>query len=100
MKLPLALQGSFYTYDYSTGPDKVIGGMKGYEQLDVNIYGMASGNGNAVNVVNQSDKTGVWSVQSGLAGYLSADYNLNAQADNRDKNQYWKPNLGKGSTIP
>jgi hypothetical protein len=98
--IPLTKNTLYYTYDFSTGPEKVLGGMAGYSQLTNNIYGMASGNGNADITINSSDKTLVWSAQAGLSGYFIGDFNLNVQVNNKDKNQYWRPNIGKGSTIP
>jgi hypothetical protein len=97
---PLTKVTNYYSYDFSTGPEKVLGGMAGYSQLTNNIYGMSSGDGNADRIINLTDKTSFWSPQSGHKGYLNGDFNLNIQVDNKDKNHYWKPNLGKGSAIP
>jgi len=46
------------------------------------------------------DINNVWDVQTGNTDYLESDFNLDTQSDNKDKNDYWWTNLGKGSSIP
>jgi hypothetical protein len=97
--LPLSKVNNSFSYDFSTSPDNVIGGLLGYKQLPGGSYGMVSGDGDANGIIEITDKTGIWTQQSGSSGYLQGDFNLNAQADNNDKNLYWSPNLGKASII-
>lgn len=61
---------------------------------------MYSGNGDANRIINMTDKTGIWSPNAGKTGYLNADFNLDGQVDNRDKNEFWLPNLNKSSQVP
>lgn len=96
---PLTKVTNYYLYDFSTGPEKVLGGISGYAHLSTGLYGMASGNGNADGNINSLDKS-VWSTQAGKAGYLNGDFNLNTQVENNDKNLQWSPNIGKGSMVP
>ena len=58
-------------------------------------WGMYSGDGDANNTINNTDKTAVWTPNAGKKGYLNADFNRNGQVNNPDKNNYWIPNIGK-----
>jgi uncharacterized protein (TIGR02145 family) len=97
---PLQMSGGVYTFDFTTGADKVFGGINGHKQLTTGIWGMFSGDGNGDAQINNSDKIEVWKPQSGNSGYLTGDFNLNGQVDNVDKNDYWKINGGKSSQVP
>ncbi len=55
---------------------------------------MYSGNGLADEQIDDLDKTSVWEVESGQAGYLQGDFNMDGQVDNIDKNDYWLENNG------
>jgi hypothetical protein len=46
------------------------------------------------------DLDGAWNIQAGDEGYLQSDFNMDAQSNNRDKDEYWLPNLGKGTSVP
>jgi hypothetical protein len=61
---------------------------------------MIAGDANADLVVDENDITNFWKLEAGLNGYLNSDYNFNSEADNRDKNDWWAPNLGCGCNIP
>lgn len=98
--MPLSELGGIYTYDFSTGSDKVYGGALGYKMLTTGIWGMYAGDGDADGQVTNNDKNLVWKAQVGLSGYYSGDFNMDSQVSNIDKNSVWKPNAGKGSQIP
>ena len=98
--LPLLKTTSNYTFDFSTSPDNVVGGLAGYNLLSGTIFGMVSGDGDANGVIEHTDKYNVWSGEAGHTGYLPGDFNLNNQVENNDKNLFWSPNLGKGSMVP
>lgn len=49
--------------------------------------------------VSAADINNVWHVQAGESNYPESDFDMNGQADNRDKDDYWLPNLGEGSFI-
>lgn len=91
-----------YTYNFSTGSGQAQGGVDAQKLIDSSpvIWGMRSGDANGTGVVAIGDKTNVWSLQAGESGYLESDYNYNGQVENVDKDDYWLPNLGKGSFIP
>jgi hypothetical protein len=42
----------------------------------------------------------VWETEAGTTGYLDSDYNLDQQSDNKDKDDIWTPNQGKGTQVP
>ncbi len=96
----LTLVGGIYSYDYTTGIGKVYGGGNGHKQLVVGKWGMYSGDGDASNTINNTDKTAVWTSNVGKKGYLNADFNRNGQVNNPDKNDYWLPNLNKVCQVP
>jgi hypothetical protein len=98
--VPLMLNGGLSSYDFTTGSDKVFGGINGLKELTLGKWGMYSGNGDANRIINMTDKTGIWSPNAGKTGYLNADFNLDGQVDNRDKNEFWLPNLNKSSQVP
>ncbi len=100
---PLTEEDGMYTYDFSNGLDKIYGGALGNTQLEIfgpGLWGMASGNGDANNIINMADKTNFWSVFVGKSGYLSSDYNMDGQISNQDKNEAWQHNLNKTSQVP
>jgi hypothetical protein len=61
---------------------------------------MISGDGNGDGMVDTSDKAALWGSQVGKAGYLSGDFNMNAQVNNQDKNDKWLMNTGFNSQVP
>ena len=50
--------------------------------------------------VANPDINNVWTIQTGIAGYLENDYNLNINVSNQDKNDYWFKNNGEATYIP
>jgi len=97
---PLQISGGVYTYDFTTGADKVYGGVNGHKLIATGVWAMVSGDGDSNGNVNNADKIDVWRPQSGNSGYLNGDFNMNGQVDNVDKNEYWKPNSGRSSQVP
>jgi hypothetical protein len=49
--------------------------------------------------INSSDLS-VWENDAGTKGYLYSDFNLDGQANNIDKDDYWIENQGKQSQVP
>ncbi|MBL7105962.1 MAG: hypothetical protein ISS18_16690, partial [Bacteroidales bacterium] len=96
---PLPLSGGAYIYDFTTGVDKVYGGMLGHKELEPGVWGLISGDGNADGEVNNNDKVDVWEAERGNSGYYNGDFNMNHEVYNDDKESYWEPNAGKGSHI-
>ena len=96
---PVNLSGDIYSYDFTTSIDKAYG-TNSQKQLTVNISGMISGDADANGIVENADHISTWYTDAGKAGYYPADLNLDQQVDNRDKDNYWMPNIGKGSNVP
>jgi len=88
--------GGVYSYDFTTASGKTYGGAIGCKELSVATWGMISGDGDASNQVNNSDKNDLWAQQAGNAGYIAGDFSLDSEVDNQDKNDLWVPNSGKG----
>ncbi|MBN1340074.1 MAG: hypothetical protein JXA03_12165 [Bacteroidales bacterium] len=97
---PLGKSGNTYSYDFSTGYDRVFGGQGAYRQLASGIYGMMGGDGSANGQVNNGDKNDVWVPQAGSSGYKAADFDMDTQVSNPDKNDIWIPNSGYGTQVP
>jgi hypothetical protein len=99
---PLLDIGGMFTYDFSSGSGQAYGGMNSQKQISTVpvIWGTIPGDANATGLAAIGDKTNVWSLQAGESGYLESDYNFDGEADHVDKNDFWLPNMGKGSQIP
>jgi hypothetical protein len=97
---PLSESNNEYSYDFTVGLGKAYGGPNSQKQLTVGIWGMISGDGNQDGIINENDKSEMWNPDSGLEGYSPADYDLNGNVDNKDKNQAWFINFNKISYIP
>jgi hypothetical protein len=98
--LPLSYFKGIYEYDFTIGSEKVYGGDAGYKALAPGIWGMISGDADANGIIGQTDKTTLWDNSAGMEGYLPTDLNMDGQADNMDKDDFWLPNLGKATMIP
>lgn len=96
---PLNLSGGGYTYDSTTGSAQAHG-TDGQKAIATGIWGMYSGNGDANNTINNTDKTADWTPNVGKKGYLNGDFNRNGQVSNQDKNNYWLSNINKSSQVP
>jgi hypothetical protein len=86
-------------WDFTTGPDKVYGGIPGNDQLSPTLWGMITGDGNGDGQINNKDKNDVIPLQLGQTGYKDCDFNLDGLVDSNDKDIYWRTNGGKGSQI-
>jgi hypothetical protein len=87
-------------WDFTTGPDKVYGGIPGSDHLSPTLWGMISGDGNGDGQTNNKDKNDEIPLQLGQTGYKSCDFNLDGEVNADDKSIYWKNNSGKGTQIP
>ncbi|OQX74286.1 MAG: hypothetical protein B6D61_11720 [Bacteroidetes bacterium 4484_249] len=91
--------GGTYSYDFSTAITQVYNGGAGYKEIATGIFGMVAGDADADGEINTADKT-VWANQAGTKGYESADFNMNSQVNNPDKNDMWVPNRSYESQVP
>jgi hypothetical protein len=92
--------GGTCTYDFTTGSGQVYGGAVAHKQVGTGIWGMMSGDGDANNSVQNADRTAIWAPYAGRTGYFMADFSLDRQVNNKDKDDKWFPNLGKVSFVP
>jgi hypothetical protein len=91
--------GGIYAYDFTVSESQVHGGSNGYSSLQGGVWGMAAGDGNNDGIVNLLDKN-EWAVFAGKKGYLDADYSMNNQVNNVDKNDKMIVNDLKQSQVP
>ena len=94
----LTESGGVYSYDFTTPAGQAYGA-DAQKDMGSGIYGLYSGNANADASINTGDKT-IWIIQAGTQGYKSADFNMDGQVNNADKNDQWVPNFGEGSQVP
>jgi hypothetical protein len=97
---PVTVAGGNYFYDFTTGADKVLGGLSGYKEISTGIFGMAAGNGVADLYINATDKDSCWDMEAGEQGYFQGDFNLDGNVDNKDKDDFWVENEGKECQVP
>ena len=93
---PLLQDNGIYTYNFTTGISQA------YNSGQKNVNGKAvlfGGDANSDGQINQADMT-VWKSQAGSIGYKSADFDMNSQVDNKDKNQKLIHNFGEESQVP
>jgi PKD repeat protein len=92
--------GGVYTYDFTTGVNQVYGGLDGHKQLATGVWGMFGGDGDHNGTIGDGDKSPTWDNQAGTKGYIFSDYNLDSESNNIDKDDFWVPNIGKGTQVP
>jgi hypothetical protein len=97
---PLVITDGLYSYNFSDAASKIHGGENACKQISGNIWGMTSGDGNADNMIDYSDKISAWFNYAGKSGYLLNDFNLDGQSNNPDKDDLWLPNIGVVSAVP
>lgn len=91
--------GGVYAYNFSVAGSQVYGETAGYKSLGGGVWGMAAGDANSDGLIDLTDKA-QWKTFAGEKGYLNTDFNMNAQANNPDKNNYWLPNVPLSSQVP
>ena len=97
---PATKTGNIYSFDFTFAQIQAFGGADGHKELAPDKWGMFSADCDASGLIDNSDKTVLWENQSGTTGYFESDVNLDTQVNNRDKNDFWLPNLGEGSQVP
>ena len=69
-------------------------------ELEAGIWGMIAGDGDRNGTIDSGDKSTLWDIETGSAGYINTDYNLDGQSNNIDKDEYWLPNIGRAIQVP
>jgi len=87
--------GNVYSYDFTIGSDQAYGG--NLKDMGFGAWTLYGGNGIVDSQIDDLDKTSVWEPESGKAGYLQGDYNMDGQVNNPDKNEIWLINNGTSS---
>jgi hypothetical protein len=97
----LTENGGIYAYNFTTGGNQAYAnGANGQKEIATGIWGMFGGDGNGEGNITNNDYISVWKPASGTKGYQNADYNLNGQVDNKDKNDIWLNNNNISSQVP
>ncbi|MCB0807326.1 MAG: hypothetical protein KDC05_16140 [Bacteroidales bacterium] len=96
---PATESGGIYLYDFSTASTQAYG-TDALKIIGGGIYGLYAGDANADGIINNTDNIIYWDQQSGNTGYLEADYNLDGEVQNQDKNDYAHDNAGENSQVP
>ena len=95
----VTISGENYTYDFTTSLGQAYGANPQKELTD-GYYGMWGGNANGNGTIGMDDLDPAWKTNTGKTGYYPADLNFDRQVNNRDKDIYWFPNVGKGTNVP
>ena len=95
---PLTESGGVYSYDFTTGAGQAYN--SGQKEIAPGVWGMFTGDADASDLIDENDKNPLWNQVAGETGYLPTDLNCDTQADNRDKDDYWLPNIGEESQVP
>ncbi len=96
---PVTLFNNAGSYDFSTGSNKVYGGVPGYKNLG-SVWGMVVGDINADKTIDGTDIDNAWAPDAGDAGYKAGDLNFNGEVNNIDKNDFWFINYNTSSSVP
>ena len=95
---PLTKIGDVYSYNFTTTMGMAY--LNGQKGLNGSVYGMFAGDADGSGDIGLIDKDGYWAIQAGEKGYKSADFNMNSEVTNQDKNNTWLLNNGENSQIP
>lgn len=88
-----------YAYDFSTSLSQAHGGGAGYKLIGTSVYGMPGGDDNGDGDIDATDKA-AWTANAGTDGYQSADFNMDNQVNNPDKNDTWVENTSLNDQVP
>jgi hypothetical protein len=91
--------GGIFEYDFTQSGAAYFNTGAGTKNLGGGVFGLFGGDASGGGVISPYD-IGVWQTQAGLNDYLSGEFNLDGQADNKDKNDVCIPNIGNESQIP
>jgi hypothetical protein len=91
--------GNNFSYDFSTALTQVYNGGAGYKEIALNTYGMVGGDSDGDGDVDAADKA-AWTSNAGTKGYKGADFNMDTQVGNQDKNDVFVENGSYTSQVP
>jgi hypothetical protein len=93
------LSGDTYNYDFRMPEGKAYG-TNSQKELTDGYWGMWVGDANGNGTIGTDDLIPAWKSNAGKMGYYPADLNFDRQVNNKDKNNCWQPNFGKGCQVP
>jgi len=89
-----------YSYDFSTSLSQAHGGGAGYKLVEASVYGMPGGDVDGDGDIDATDKA-AWTANAGTeGGYQPADFNMDNQVNNPDKNDTWVENTSLTDQVP
>lgn len=94
---PLVDVGGIYSYDFTIAASQAY--LSGQKNVGGGSFGMIGGNAQANGVVDASDYL-LWRNNAGSQGYVPADFSMDTQVNNQDKNDTWVENQGASSQVP
>ncbi len=93
--------GGVYTYDFTAAGSAYSNTNAAETNLGSGVYGLWGGDSNGSGLVFDGDVYWDWKPYAGKSDdYFDADYNLDGQMDNKDKNDVWVIGYNKYSQIP
>ena len=95
---PVTESVGVYTYNFTTAMGMAY--LNGQKGLNGSVYGMYAGDADGSGEIESIDNDGYWAIQAGVKGYRSADFDMNTQVNNQDKNDLWFMNNSQSSLIP
>jgi hypothetical protein len=95
---PLVKIEDVYSYNFTTASSMAY--ENGQKSLNGNTYGMFAGDADGNGELDLGDKNIYWEPQAGKTGYHTADFNLDMQVDNSDKDEHWLPNIEVNTKVP
>jgi hypothetical protein len=88
-------------YDFTTAASQAYGGTNALIDLGNGVFGMMGGDADYSQTITQQDKLGFWEPNAGTrVNYVTYDFNLDGQIDNKDKNETWAKTLGTATQVP
>lgn len=96
---PVIPAGSLFSYDFTTGAAKAFG-TDAQKDIGDGFFGMYAGDLDANGAIELIDKTDTWETETGMNGYHQSDANMDKEVNNKDKNDYWLPNIGSSCQVP
>lgn len=96
--IPVTETDGVYTYNFITPAGQAFG-INAQKDFGGDVFGMISADADADGTVDMADKT-IWETQAGANDYRSADFNMNGQVNNPDKDEKWIINEGEESQVP
>ncbi len=90
----------FTHYDFTTSAGQALGGVSAQKAVNTGVWAIIAGDVNSDGIIDLTDELTIWETEAGFSGYLNGDAGMDAETNNKDKDDLWKPNLNRQSYIP